>query len=70
MKKPFEIMEVAIPVPEAADMTARAAALGVPVSQYIGIQALAGAYGVLHPEVVAFSKKPKAGQSGTETGEP
>jgi hypothetical protein len=67
MKKPIQIMNVELPVPEAADMTAKAAALGIPVAEYIGIQALAGAYGRLHPEVVAFVNQPKAGQFGTET---
>ena len=67
MKNGKQIMEIALPIPEAADLATRAAQAGIPTGEFIGIQALAGAYGHLHPEVVAFRNRAKAGQIGTET---
>lgn len=67
MKKDLKIMELEIPTPEAADLTTRAAAEGVPTSIYLGILALSGAYGATHPEVAAFRKRAKSGQSGPKT---
>lgn len=67
MKKAKKIMKVAIPHPEAADLAIKAAQAGVPTDEFIGIQALAGAYGHSHPDVQAFRNRPKAGVCGTKT---
>ena len=67
MKKPTEIMEIELPNAAAADLTTKAAQAGIPTQEYIGIQALAGAYGIFHPEVVAFNKRSKPGITGPET---
>lgn len=67
MKNDNEIMEVALPTPEAADLTTRAAQAGVPTAEFLGIQVLAGAYGILHPLVAAFRNRANLGQSGTKT---
>ena len=69
MKKVHEIMEVALPTPEAADLTTRAAKAGVPTAEFLGIQVLAGAYGHSHPEVIAFRNRSKAGINGPKTQE-
>lgn len=70
MKNMKKIMEVALPHTEAADLTTRAAKAGVPTSEFIGIQALAGAYGLMHPEVQAFHKRVNNRQSETKTQGP
>jgi Zn-dependent alcohol dehydrogenase len=67
MKKPNQIIEVSLPHPEASELVIRAAQAGVPAAEYIGIQALAGAYGNLHPVVVEFRSRDKAGVFGTKT---
>lgn len=67
MKK---IMDIALPTPEAAEMATKAAAAGMSTAEYIGIQALQGAYGQSHPEVKAFNRRGKAGISGPETHDP
>lgn len=67
MKNDNEIMEVALPTPEAADLTTKAAQAGIPTAEFLGIQVLAGAYGLLHPVVVAFRNRAKAGISGPKT---
>lgn len=67
MKKPNQIIEVSIPHPEAADLAIKAAKAGIPAAEYIGIQALAGAYGNLHPVVVEFRSRDKAGVFGPKT---
>lgn len=69
MKKPSEIMEVELPAAEAADITVKAAQAGISTSEFIGIHALAGFYGQLHPEVVEFRKRPNPGINGTKTQE-
>lgn len=69
MSNDKKIMELELPVPEAAELTTRAAQAGVPTSEYLGIQALAGAYGNLHPAVVAFRKRANPGINGPETPE-
>ena len=46
-----------------------AAAAGVPTSEYLGIQALAGAYGHSHPAVSAFRNRAKTGVNGPKTQE-
>lgn len=58
---------VEIPTSAAADLTIRAASVGVSLSAFVGILALAGGYGREHPSVRAFFSRPKAGQSGPET---
>lgn len=69
MKKAQKIMEVALPHPEAAELTTNAAQAGIPTAEYLGIHVLAGAYGALHPAVVAFRKRPKTGINGPKTHE-
>lgn len=60
-------MELELPVAEAADLTTKAAKAGVPTSEFLGIQALAGAYGHFHPVVAAFRKRANSGINGPET---
>lgn len=60
-------MDLSLPIAEAADMTTKAAAAGVPTDEYLGIQAMAGAYGHSHPEVVAFRNRAKAGINWPKT---
>lgn len=67
MKSSNQIMDVALPHPEAADLTTRAAKAGIPTAEYLGIQVLAGAYGHQHPEVKAFNKRVNLGINGPET---
>ncbi|MDN7549098.1 hypothetical protein [Burkholderia cenocepacia] len=57
---------VLLPVAEAADLAMRAAAEGIPVTDFLGIQVLRGAYGAMHPLVIEFEKRPKAAQSGAD----
>jgi len=57
---------VLLPVVEAADLAMRAAAEGIPVTDFLGIQVLRGAYGAMHPLVIEFEKRPKAAQFGTD----
>ena len=67
MKKPNQIMAVRVPVEDAADLMQRAARVGMPTDEYLGVLVLSGAYGVLHPVVRAANLRPIVGQSGTET---
>lgn len=67
MNNDQKIMELSLPVPEAADLTLRAAQAGIPTAEFLGIQALAGAYGHLHPVVVEFRKRANPGINGPET---
>jgi len=67
MNNDRRIMELSLPVPEAAELTTKAAEEGVPTSEYLGVLALTGAYGVSHPVVVAFRNRPKAGINGPQT---
>ncbi|CAG9259569.1 MULTISPECIES: hypothetical protein [Burkholderia cepacia complex] len=60
---------VRLPVAEAADLAVRAAEQGVSTPDYLGYHVLKSAYGALHPAVVAFERRPKLGQTGTEQGE-
>ncbi|VBB13386.1 hypothetical protein [Burkholderia stabilis] len=57
---------VRLPVAEAADLAVRAAEQGVSTPDYLGYHVLKSAYGALHPAVVAFERRPKLGQTGTE----
>jgi hypothetical protein len=69
MKNGNQIMDVELPTPEAAELTTKAAQAGIPTSEYLGIQVLTAAYGVFHPEVVAFRNRSKTGINGPETPE-
>lgn len=64
MKKPIQIIEAEIPAAEFADLALRAAAAGVSRGYYFGILLLSGAYGISHPDVMAFSKRDKSAVSG------
>lgn len=66
-EKNKQIIQLDIPVPEAADMMTRAAQAGVSFSHYIQVHALQGVYGVLHPTVVEFRNRLKAGICGPLT---
>ncbi|MFX1675178.1 hypothetical protein PWR63_23510 [Paraburkholderia sp. A2WS-5] len=57
---------VELPAPEAADLAVRAAVAGVSTPELLGYHVLKGAYGALHPLVVAFETRPKKGQAGKE----
>ncbi|HEP6427756.1 hypothetical protein [Burkholderia cenocepacia] len=57
---------VLLPLAEAADLAMRAAAEGVAITDFLGIQVLRGAYGAMHPLVIEFEMRPKVGQGGTE----
>ncbi len=59
-------LTVELPEPEAADLAVRAAAKGVSTPELLGNYVLRGAYGALHPLVVAFDSRPKQGQIGEE----
>lgn len=65
---PKKIIAIEIPVAEAADMTIKAAHAGVSLAYFAGILALQGGYGFMHPEVVAYRNRPKAGVCGPKTG--
>lgn len=60
-------MALELPIPEAADLTTRAAAEGLSTQEFLGIQALAGAYGHSHPAVSAFRNRAKTGVNGPKT---
>jgi len=67
MKKDHQISEVSLPIAETADLMVKAAQDGIEFAEYLGIHVLRSAYGVLHPTVMADSKRAKAGICGTET---
>jgi len=64
MSNPREIMQVSLPVPEAADLATRAAAANMPLAEYLGFHVLSSAYGLLHPDVRAFMRRAMAGVYG------
>lgn len=66
-EKPKQIIAIEVPVAEAADMAIKAARAGVSLAVFGGVLALQGAYGFMHPEVVAFRARPKPGVCGPET---
>ena len=70
MKNTRKIMEVALPVPEAADLALRAAGRGMPTPDYLGLLVLSAAYGVSHPVVAAAARVPNVGICGPETPGP
>ena len=45
---------VELPIPEAGELAALAASLGVSTQKYLGYHVLRSAYGPLHPVVVQF----------------
>ncbi|AJW99720.1 hypothetical protein BM43_3180 [Burkholderia gladioli] len=59
---------VRLPLAESADLAMKAAATGVSLPDYLGIQVLKGHYGVLHKDVVEFETRPGQGQIGTRNG--
>jgi hypothetical protein len=67
MKNDNKIMEISLPNPEAADLTVKAAQHGIPTAEYLGIQAIAGAYGQMHPKVIDFRNRAKNGINGPKT---
>ncbi|EXI76521.1 MAG TPA: hypothetical protein PK440_00670 [Candidatus Accumulibacter phosphatis] len=64
MSNPREIMQVSLPVPEAADLATRAAAANMPLAEYLGFHVLSSAYGLLHPDVRAFMRRAMSGVYG------
>lgn len=62
-----QIIEVEMPVAEAADMMTKAAAAGVSLEHFVKVHALQGVYGVFHPVVIAFRNRPKPGICGPQT---
>jgi hypothetical protein len=58
--------EIQLPVPEAADLAARAAIEGVSTPELLSYHVLKSAYGALHPLVVAFESRPEKGREGTK----
>ncbi|AOI92090.1 hypothetical protein [Burkholderia pseudomultivorans] len=57
---------VLLPLAAAADLATQAAKQGVSTPDYLGYHVLKSAYGVMHPAVIEFERRPKLGQSGTE----
>ncbi|TSP11456.1 hypothetical protein FGG12_17625 [Cupriavidus campinensis] len=57
-----------LPTDEARDLVLRAAAQGVATPEWLGYLILLSAYGPLHPEVLAFERRAKLGQDGTQQG--
>ncbi|HIE4193242.1 MULTISPECIES: hypothetical protein [Burkholderia] len=57
---------VLLPLAAAADLATQAAKQGVSTPDYLGYHVLKSAYGVMHPAVIEFETRPKAGQSGTD----
>lgn len=66
-ENPNQIIGIEIPTAEAADMLTKAAAAGVSLAQYAGVQALRGCYGIFHPNVMDFYSRPRQGICGPET---
>lgn len=69
MKKTKQIIEVELPVAEAADMMTKAAAAGVSLAHFVKVHVMQGVYGVLHPIVIEFRNRPKNGICGPQTQE-
>ena len=69
LKNPNQIMAVRVPVEDAADLMQRAAQVGMPTDEYLGILVLSGAYGAAHPIVKEFRNRPNQGVSGPKTPE-
>ncbi|MGT2453758.1 hypothetical protein ACU4GI_10855 [Cupriavidus basilensis] len=60
-----------LPADEARQLVIKAAQHGVTTPELLGYHILRSAYGALHPEVIAFERRPTLGQSGpcVEAGE-
>ncbi|GAB3249095.1 hypothetical protein [Chitinimonas naiadis] len=58
-------LPVDLPAPEAADLAVKAAQEGISTPELLGIHVLRSAYGVQHPEVVAYERRAKSGKRGT-----
>lgn len=65
MKKRKTEAKIVLPADEARDLAIKAAEQGVPTPEMLGYHVLRSAYGALHPEVIAFERRPKLGQAGT-----
>lgn len=59
-------MKARVPSDVARDLVMKAAAAGCDTPDLLGIFILEAAYGSLHPEVIAFHKRAKQGQVGTQ----
>lgn len=68
-KKIKQIIEVEMPVAEAADMMTKAAAAGVSLAHFVKVHALQACYGIFHPSVIEFRSRPKKGICGPQTQE-
>lgn len=55
-----------IPPNEARDLVIRASKLGINTPDLLGMYILEAAFGSLHPDVIAFHKRAKLGQKGTQ----
>lgn len=66
MNRGRKTVEIDLPELEAAEMAARAAMVGAQTAEFMGIQALKGFAGAMHPEVVAFETRANQGRSGTK----
>jgi len=69
MQNDREIIEIALPVADAAAMTIKAAQAGISTEEYAGIQCLQAFCGILHPLVAAFHNRTKQEVIGTKTQE-
>lgn len=67
MTKTIEIMEVALPVEVASDLTIQAAKNSMETADYLGILVLTGAYGISHPLVRDYRSRANAGIFGPKT---
>lgn len=67
MTKPNQIIEIPLTVAEAADISVRAAWVGMSPPEFGRILLLSAAYGVTHPEVKGVILRPGLGQSGPKT---
>jgi hypothetical protein len=63
---PTTHLDVQLPVPEASDLTTKAAQKGISTPEYLGYHVLRSAYGVMHPYVVAIDQRACQGNAGTD----
>lgn len=45
---------IELPIPEAGELAAMSAQLGISLQKYLGYHVLCAAYGPMHPQVAAF----------------
>lgn len=69
MKEPTVFNNIELPLAEMAELATRASLAGVSTPYYLGILVLSAAYGAMHPDVIAFRKRPNPGISGTDMKE-